>query len=83
MSPGAGHRPIRSFVRRSARMTPAQCMAIERHWSAYGLGASERLDLDVVFGRRAPRVMEIGFGNGDALVAMARDHPERRRLSAA
>jgi tRNA (guanine-N7-)-methyltransferase len=80
VSPRAGHRPIRSFVRRSARMTSAQGAAIERHWSAYGLGASERLDLDVVFGRRAPRVMEIGFGNGDALVAMARAHPERDYL---
>jgi tRNA (guanine-N7-)-methyltransferase len=80
VSPGTCQRPIRSFVRRSARMTPAQSAAIERHWSAYGLDAAEQLDLDAVFGRRAPRVLEIGFGNGDSLVAMARTHPERDYL---
>jgi tRNA (guanine-N7-)-methyltransferase len=74
------HRPIRSFVRRSGRMTRAQRSAIERNWSSFGLAAGERLDLDAVFGRRAPRIMEIGFGNGETLVTLARSHPERDYL---
>ena len=73
-------RPVRSFVRRSARMTPAQRTAIERRWPTYGLEGGELLDLDAVFGRRAVRVMEIGFGNGEALVGLAEAHPERDYL---
>lgn len=76
MIPEARHRPVRSFVRRSARMTPAQRAAIERRWPTYGLDGAGVLDLDAVFGRRAPRVMEIGFGNGETLVSLAESHPE-------
>lgn len=80
VSAEAPRRPIRSFVRRSARMTRGQRAAIARNWSTFGLEAGERLDLDAVFGRRATRVMEIGFGNGEALAGLARDHPERDYL---
>ncbi len=76
MIPEARHRPVRSFVRRSARMTPAQRAAIEHRWPTYGLEGAGVLDLDAVFGRRAPRVMEIGFGNGETLVSLAESHPE-------
>ncbi len=74
--PESRHRPVRSFVRRSARMTPAQRAAIERRWPTYGLEGAGVLDLDAVFGRRAPRVMEVGFGNGETLVSLAESHPE-------
>ncbi len=74
--PESRHRPVRSFVRRSARMTPAQRAAIERRWPTYGVEGAGVLDLDAVFGRRAPRVMEIGFGNGETLVSLAESHPE-------
>jgi tRNA (guanine-N7-)-methyltransferase len=30
-----------------------------------------------VFGRRAPRTLEIGFGNGEHLASLAQAHPER------
>jgi len=76
----ATRRPVRSFVRRSARMTPAQRAAIERRWPTYGLEGGGLLDLDAVFGRRATRVMEIGFGNGETLVGLAESHPERDHL---
>lgn len=62
-------------------MTPGQRAAIERNWPAYGLDASARLDLDAVFGRRAARVMEIGFGDGEATAHMAEAHPERDFLA--
>jgi len=35
-----------------------------------------------VFGREAPRCLEIGFGNGDAVAAMAREHPDSDFLAA-
>jgi len=61
-------------------MTRAQRMAIEEYWSRFGLPGDACLDLDAVFGRRAPRILEIGFGNGDVLVALARCHPQRDYL---
>ena len=80
MSGDAPHRPVRSFVRRSARMTPAQRAAIESRWSTFGLENSGLLDLDSVFGRDAPKVLEIGFGNGETLVSLAESHPEHDYL---
>lgn len=80
MSAEASRRPVRSFVRRSARMTPAQRAAIEHSWPVFGLERGKRLDLDAIFGRRVRRVMEIGFGNGEAIISMARSHPEQDYL---
>ena len=80
MSTEVSHRPVRSFVRRSARMTPAQRAAIESRWSTFGLDNAGLLDLDTVFGRRAPRVLEIGFGNGETLASLAESHPDRDYL---
>ena len=80
MSAEAPHRPVRSFVRRSARMTPAQRAAIESRWSTFGLENTGLLDLDSVFGRGAPKVLEIGFGNGEALVSLAESRPEHDYL---
>lgn len=78
----AGHlRAIRSFVLRSGRVTDAQQRALEAQWPRYGVEFSpEALDLDALFTRRAPRVVEIGFGNGDNLLALAQLHPERDHL---
>lgn len=70
-------RAIRSFVRREGRMTPAQAAAVREHWPVYGLPEGDApLDLDAVFGRQAPRVLEIGFGNGDALLELAQRQPD-------
>ncbi len=57
-------------------MTTAQRRALGREWPRYGLAADVRLDFYAAFGRRAPRVLEIGFGMGDALIELARRHPE-------
>lgn len=63
-------REIRSFVRREGRMTDAQKRALAALWPRYGLDPSRApLDLDAVFGRRAPCVFEIGFGMGDYLLS--------------
>lgn len=57
-------------------MTASQQKALEDLWPEYGIEYSpELLDLNAEFGRDAPRVLEIGFGNGDSLVQMASEYP--------
>lgn len=69
---------IRSYVVRAGRMTEGQRKAFERFWPGFGLSLDDgRLDYDAVFGRRAPRVLEIGFGMGDSLLRMAGDEPDK------
>lgn len=75
------HRSVRSYVVRGGRITEAQERALGLLWPKYGIAFEPaRLDLDAVFGRRAPRTVEIGFGNGDNLAALAAAHPERDYL---
>ena len=71
-------RSIRSFVVRGGRITDGQQRALEESWPHYGVDFEPKpLDLDALFGRSAPRTLEIGFGNGENLVALAAAHPER------
>ena len=75
------HRPIRSFVTRTGRMTSGQTRALDELWPRYGLEYSPApLSLDALFGRSAPRTLEIGFGNGEHLASLATAHPERDYL---
>jgi tRNA (guanine-N7-)-methyltransferase len=75
--PQTHRRAVRSFVKRAGRLTTSQQRALEELWPAWGIDyAPELLDLDAVFGRAAPRVLEIGFGNGDSLVETAAGSPE-------
>jgi tRNA (guanine-N7-)-methyltransferase len=69
-------RHIRSFVLRAGRMTPAQERALTEIWPSYGvdLGAGA-LDLDAIFGRHAPRCLEIGFGVGEVIGSLAETRP--------
>ena len=57
-------------------MTASQQKALAELWPDYGIEyTGAELDLDAVFGRQAPRVLEIGFGNGDSLVELAAVDP--------
>jgi tRNA (guanine-N7-)-methyltransferase len=77
MSDSPLHRPIRSFVKRGGRITTAQSRALADLWPVCGVEfTAAPLDLDQLFGRRAPRCVEIGFGSGDTLVELAARHPE-------
>jgi tRNA (guanine-N7-)-methyltransferase len=77
-APVSAPRRVRSFVRRGGRVTTAQARALEELWPQFGIEYTpDALDLDSVFGRQAPRVLEIGFGSGDALLALATAHPEQ------
>ena len=70
-------RRIRSFVKREGRMTSAQRRAIEELWPRYGVEPGKRLDFRELFQRECPVVLEIGFGNGESLAAMAEQNPDR------
>jgi tRNA (guanine-N7-)-methyltransferase len=77
-------REIRSFVRREGRMTESQRRALEELWPRYGVDAPGGRDLGSflreTFGRAAPVVLEVGFGNGDHLLARASAEPEKNFL---
>lgn len=70
-------RAIRSFVRRAGRITPSQQRAFETLWPTFGVAHNvQLLDFEALFGRTAPLILEIGFGNGETLVEQAALHPE-------
>ncbi|WP_223619793.1 tRNA (guanosine(46)-N7)-methyltransferase TrmB [Lysobacter sp. ESA13C] len=73
-----GRRQVRSFVLRQGRFTPAQQRAFDELWPRFGIDyqGSPR-DYDEIFGRSAKRVLEIGFGNGEALRFAAQQDRER------
>lgn len=69
-------RPIRSFVRREGRITPAQRRAIKDLWPQYGISpAQSAVTSQHLFGRDTPFIVEIGFGMGHALLDSAIAHP--------
>ena len=73
-----GRRQIRSFVLREGRLTPSQERAMRELWPKYGIDyTGTQRDLHALFDRTAPIVMEIGFGNGGALLHAANTDPAR------
>lgn len=85
--------PIRTFHPRRSPLGPARTDALDRLWPEYGfsvhdaaLGAAPQrpdgsLDLETLFGRTAPVVLEIGSGMGEAVAAMAAADPRRDYLA--
>ncbi|TAL42871.1 MAG: tRNA (guanosine(46)-N7)-methyltransferase TrmB [Methylovulum sp.] len=77
--PSAEHttlKKIRSFIRRQGRLTTGQQFALDNHWERYCLDPGADYDLAQVFGRSAPIIVEIGFGNGESLAQMAAANPD-------
>ena len=73
-----GQRKIRSFVLRQGRFSAAQQRAFDELWPRFGLDyTATARDYDAIFGRKALRVVEIGFGNGEALRFAAKQDPSR------
>lgn len=76
-------RKLRSFVLREGRFTPAQQRAMDQLWPRFGVAFSNDngvLDLQALYGRDAPLVLEIGFGNGDSLAQQAAAEPDKNFL---
>src|SRR5450756_888223 len=71
------YRPLRSFVLRQGRVSNAQRRAYDTLLPRFGIPyAAQPIDLDRVFGRRAPKILEIGFGMGETTATIATQHPE-------
>jgi tRNA (guanine-N7-)-methyltransferase len=85
MSTGTHLARVRTFHPRRGRMTGRHADALSRLWPLWGVTIPEapttRLDLDALFARRAPLVLEIGSGMGEAVVAMAAADPGRDYLA--
>ena len=80
-SPTPKRRPIRSFVLRQGRVSPAQRRAHETLLDVYGIGYTPALlDFGAAFQRSAPTLLEIGFGMGETTAAIAAAHPEHNFL---
>jgi len=70
-------RTVRSYVVRGGRLTESQQRALDVLWPRYGIEYQPRpLDLPGIFGNPGAATLEIGFGNGDNLLALASAHPE-------
>ena len=70
-------RPVRSYVLRQGRISPAQERALEELLPRYGIAFADRpIDAQRIFGRSAPLVLEIGSGMGETTAAIAQARPE-------
>ncbi len=73
-----GQRQVRSFVLRQGRLTDGKQRALDEQWPRYGLDyAGTPRDFDAAFGRTAPLVVEIGFGNGEQLLFASANEAEK------
>lgn len=70
-------RPIRSFVLRQGRFSPAQRRAHSELLPRFGIAFSQTpIDLRAIFGRPAPKILEVGSGMGETTAAIAQALPE-------
>lgn len=75
-------RSIRSYVLRQGRMTKAQARAHATLLPRYGVPfAREPLDLAALFGRAAPKIVEIGSGMGETTALIAQENPDKDYLA--
>lgn len=69
-------RTIKSYVLRGGRTSTRQLAGLERWFDAYKMPAESLWDFGAIFKRQAPTIVEIGFGMGASLLAMAQLQPE-------
>ena len=59
-------------------MTTAQARALKHYWPVWGIDYTPvTLNAEEIFGRKAPLIIEIGFGNGELLASMAAANPDQ------
>ena len=70
------HPPLRSYVLRQGRFSPAQQRAYAELLPRFGIAyAPQAMDFPSTFGRRAPVIAEIGFGMGETTARIAGENP--------
>ena len=68
---------IKSYVKRESRISDQARLALTELWSKYGLSIQDgMIDAEKIFGRKAPLILEIGFGMGQSLFTMAQNNPD-------
>jgi len=70
------HRTVRSYVIRAARLTPGQKRALDELYPEFGVAFPPAPDLKQLFPESRRHVIEIGFGNGDASIEIAKAFPD-------
>ena len=79
--PDGGKPRIRSFVLRAGRVGPGQARALAELGPQFLLPyQSQPIDLESLYGRTAPKILEIGFGMGEGMADIAQAHPENDYL---
>ncbi len=66
---------IKSFVRHHGRLTEGQQFAIDNYWAKYGIDFKDEILDFSKFGKFNKVVLELGFGNGDSFIQMAKESP--------
>lgn len=67
----------RSYRLRGVRITRAQQAARENLWAKYGVASADsQIDLDLLFPKKQPIIMEIGYGMGEATWQIAKANPD-------
>lgn len=79
IQPQFKQKTIRSYVIRGGRITLPQEKALAEQWPSFGLDLLQgNAALEGAFATPdAPLILEIGFGMGDSLLAMAEQFPEQ------
>ena len=76
-TPRPTRRPLRSYVLRQGRISHAQQRAYATLLPLFALPYQPNLvDLDTIFGRNAPKILEIGFGMGESTAEIAANQPD-------
>lgn len=76
-----GQRQVRSFVLRQGRLTAGQARALSEQWPRFGVDyTGQPRDFAGLFGRAAPLVFEIGFGNGEQLLFACGEEPKKNHV---
>lgn len=79
-------RTVRSFVKRGGRIPPGAKKALDEAWEHYGIELDSynpdtpMLNFEALFSQSKPVILEIGFGMGHSLLAMAKANPDRNYL---
>lgn len=76
MEQNVAMRSIRSYVRREGRLTKAQARVLDEP-NPYLVELSPKIQPQSLFSKDGTITLEIGFGNGDSLLQMAIEQPER------
>ena len=74
-------RKIKSFVKRSGRLSKAQAIGLNELWNDYGINLNGKLlNFEELFLNQNNVTLEVGFGNGDSLLETAIHQPNQNFL---